>query len=225
RPGIRPPHEALVRFVQHVLAGQRLVHPVVHDARGRVEAEQVVDRGGQFERALVAVPLHGTDPTWIDDTGPEDPVGLLAERARAHGVGRGRVADVGLRVGAGQRAHRGDHAAVVLEVVVGVGDVVFTRIDVLRRHRDASVVGAHVVTRRDPVESTSVREATPGGVDLGEIGVIPPRTGLDGLEDARAVRAGFGAEDTGRGPALVAVFGQIGAGVGANVVLFVRLLG
>src|SRR5690606_40658172 len=77
---------------------------------------------------------------------------------------------------------------------------------------------------RDPVESAPDREATPCEEVLAGTGAIPPRTGLDGLEDARPVRAGFGAEDTGRGPALVAVFGQIGAGVGANVVLFVRLV-
>ena len=43
--------------------------------------------------------------------------------------GPGVVADVGGRVLAGQRAHGGDHAAVVLEVVVGVGDVVLAGVE------------------------------------------------------------------------------------------------
>ena len=48
-------------------------------------------------------------------------------------VGPGAVADVGARGGAGQRADRGHHAAVVLVVVVGVGDVVLAAVGVLDR--------------------------------------------------------------------------------------------
>ena len=85
---------------------------------GGVEAEEVVDGRGELEGALVAVALHRADPARVDHAGPEDPVGLLLQGPGADGVGGGRVADVGLGVGAGQRAHGGDHAAVVLEVVV-----------------------------------------------------------------------------------------------------------
>src|SRR5690349_17189696 len=52
RPRVRLLHERLIVLVEDVLLGQGLVHPVVDDAGGRVEAEQVVDRGGQLERAL-----------------------------------------------------------------------------------------------------------------------------------------------------------------------------
>jgi hypothetical protein len=72
-PGVGLAQEVLVLLVQHVGAGQLLVHPVVHDARGRVEAEQVVDRGRQLEGTLVAVPLHRGDPARVDHPGPEHP--------------------------------------------------------------------------------------------------------------------------------------------------------
>src|SRR6202000_2332700 len=110
--------------VADVTLRQFFVHPVRDDVRGRVVAEQVVDGGGQLEGALVAVPAHRGQPPRVHHPSAEDPGGLLGQATGAHGAGVGRVADVGVRVAAGQRPDRGDHAAVVLEVVVGVGDVV-----------------------------------------------------------------------------------------------------
>src|SRR3712207_7013772 len=60
--------------------------------------------------------LFRSDPPRVDHAGPEDAVGLLLQRPGPHRVRRRRVTDVRLGVAAGQRAHRGDHAAVVLEV-------------------------------------------------------------------------------------------------------------
>ena len=62
---------------------------------------------------------------------------VLLIRSGAGGVGRGGVTDVCLGIGAGQRSDRGDHAAVVLEVVVVVGDVMFAGVDVLGSDLDA----------------------------------------------------------------------------------------
>ena len=101
--------------------------------------------------------------------------------------------------GAGQRADGGDHAAVVLEVVVGVGDVVLAGVGVLRRDRDPLVRGLHLAAGRDAVDAAAVGVAAPDGVDLGEVGVVAPVAGVDELQQARAVRAGLGAEDPGRG--------------------------
>ena len=224
RPGVRLLHERLVGLVEHVLLGQRRVHPVVHDPGSGVEAEQVVDRRGQLEGALVAVPLHRTDPARVDHPGPEDPVGLLLQCPRPHGVRGRRVAHIGLRVGAGERAHRRDHPAVILEVVVAVGDVVLAGVDVLGGHLDAPVVGAHVVGGRRPVEPTAVGETAPHGVDLGQVVVIAPRARLDDLQDPGAVRPGLGAEDPRGGPSLVAVLGEVAQHVGAHEVQLLRLV-
>ena len=66
-------------LVADVGVGELLVHPVLDHARRRVVAEQVVDGGGEFEGALVAVPFHRLDPARVDDPGPEDTRGLLGQ--------------------------------------------------------------------------------------------------------------------------------------------------
>ena len=157
------------------------------DARGGVEAEEVVDGRRELEGALVAVALHRRDPPRVDHARAEDPVGLLLERAGADRVGRGRVPDVGLGLGAGQRADGGDHAPVVLEVVVAVEDVRLAVVDILRGHLDAAVGPLHVLGRGLAVEVTPVGVATPLGVDLREVVVAAPVAGLDDLEDPGAV--------------------------------------
>ena len=129
---------ALVCSIEHVRGGQLLVHPVVDHAGGRVVAEQVVHGRGHLERALVPVPGHRGEPPRVDHPGAEHPLGLLGQGAGAHQVRHGRVADVGGRGGPGQVPHHGHHAAVELEVVVGVGDVVLAGVGVLRRDRDPS---------------------------------------------------------------------------------------
>ena len=96
----------------------------------------------------------------------------------------------------------------VLEVVVGVGDVVFAGVGVLGGHRDPSVRGAHVVDRRHTGQVAAVGVAAPGGVDAGQVGVVAPVAGVDELQQTRTVRAGFGPEHPRRGPAPVPVFGQ-----------------
>lgn len=69
------------------------------------------------------------------------------------------------------------------------------------------------------VEFAAVGVAAPDRVDLGEVGVGAPVAAVDELEEARSVRTGAGAEDTGGGAAFVAVFGEVGLGVGADVVV------
>src|SRR3712207_9447018 len=115
--------------------------------------------------------LFRSDPPRVDHAGPEDAVGLLLQRPGPHRVRRRRVTDVRLGVAAGQRAHGGDHAAVVLEVVVTVGDVVLAGVDVLRGDLDAAGGGAHVVRPGRGGEAPGVGAAPPRRSDLGEGGV------------------------------------------------------
>src|SRR5947209_3056602 len=117
---------------------------------------------------------HGGDPARVHDPGPEHAAGLFGQGAGLRRVGDGRVADVGGGVAAGQGADHGDHAAVVLEVVVGVGDVVLAGVDVLGRHRDPAEGTFHVRPGVHAVESAAVGVAAPDRVDLGQVGVIAP---------------------------------------------------
>src|SRR5213076_3579524 len=91
-----------------------------------------------------------------------DPLGLLGQRAGPHVGGPVRVTDDGGRVTAGEGADHGDHAAVVLEVVVGVGDVVFAGVDVLGGHGDAAVDAFEVGAGGAAVQLTAVGVAAPG---------------------------------------------------------------
>src|SRR5699024_6173055 len=126
--------------------------------------------------------------------------------------------------GAGERTHRRDHAAVVLEVVVRVEDVGLAVVDVLRRDLDAAVGALHVLRGRLAVEVAAVGVTTPLGVDLREVLVAARAAGLDDLEDARTVGAGLGPEDPRAGAPFVTVLRRVGGGVGAHVVLLLRLL-
>ncbi len=112
----------------------------------------------------------------------------------------------------------------ILEVVVGVGDVVFAGVGVLRRHRDTSIVGAHVLGGGYAVQAATVGEATPRGIHLGEIRIGAPVPGVDELQDPRTVRPGLGTEDPPHRAVGVAVLGFVPFGVGAYVVHLERFV-
>ncbi|CAO0837524.1 hypothetical protein SMICM17S_10648 [Streptomyces microflavus] len=150
------------------------------------------------ECALVAVAAHRLDPLGVDDPGAEDAGGLLDEGPRADGLGAGGVPDVRLRGLALQRAHGRHHAAVVLEVVVRVRDVVLAGVGVLRGDLDPLVRGLHLLAGRAAVELAAVGVTAPDRVDLGEVGVGAPVAGVDELEEPGAVRAGPRARRPGR---------------------------
>ena len=155
------------------------------------------------------MPLHGADPARVDHPGPEHPRGFLGERPGPDGVWRGRVADVGLGLGPGERAHGGDHAAVVLEVVVGVGDVVLDGCRCSwppRRSADSwSPCPPRAGRRPDRGRTrTRPRRCRPRR-DL----IISPVAGLDQRQESRPVRARRGPEDPGGGAPLVPMLGQI----------------
>lgn len=161
---------------------------------------------------------HCFYPPRIDHSSTEYPARFFVEGAGFDGFLAGGVADVGFGVFSGECADGGDHAAVELEVVVGVGDVVFFGVDVFGGDLDAFVGGAHVVGGFDAVEVAAVGVAAPGGVDLGEVLVVAPVAGFDELEESGAVGSGFGAEDAAD---VVVGVGGIGFGVGFDVVVFV----
>ena len=112
----------------------------------------------------------------------------------------------------------------VLEIVVGVGDVVLAGIGVLGRHRDAAVLPAHIVGSRRPVEAAAVREAAPRRVDLREVGVVAPVAAVDQLQQPGAVRARFRAENPCGGSTSVTVLGDVGVRVRTNVIRLGRLV-
>src|SRR5690606_8243883 len=163
----------------------------------------------QFKCALITVVPHRRQPPGVNHSGTENPGGLFPQRPGAHLVRCGGIADVGLRLDAGEGAHGGDHAAVVLEVVVRVGDVVLAGVRILRGYRDPPIVGTHVFRRRLTVQVAPVGETAPRGVDLGEISVATPVTRVDQLEQACPVGTGGGTEDAPQRAFTVTVFREV----------------
>ena len=70
-PGVALFEELAKHVAQGVSFGNLFVHPIIDDAGGRIVAEEVVDRGGQFEPSFVAVPLDSLEPLGIDHAGAE----------------------------------------------------------------------------------------------------------------------------------------------------------
>ena len=118
--------------------GQRLVHPVLDDARWwrrsrRGSRRWPPARRRPCSRGGASAAIHLGLTTRLRKTRPRS---SASERACTRS-GSAESPKHGLGVAAGERAHRGHHAAVVLEVVVGVEDVVLAVVLVLDRDVDA----------------------------------------------------------------------------------------
>ncbi len=149
--------------------------------------------------------LHRPDPLRVDNPGAHHPGGLLGQAPHPGPGGVGGVAEPGLGLHAGDGPDRRDHPAVVLQVVIGIEDVVLAVVLVLDRDLDRGEPAAHRLGSGQAHPGAPVGPAAPRLVDGGEIGVGTPVPGLEEREDARAVRSGLRAED----PRVVAEPGQV----------------
>ena len=129
------------------------------------------------------------DPARVDHAGAHDAGRLLGERAHLGRAGSAESPNHAFGSRAGERADGGDHAAVVLQVVVGVEDVVLAVVLVLDGHVDGGEAAAHGVLVGDAVAVAAVGEAGPGDVDRGEVVVGAPVALLEQRQDAHAVGA------------------------------------
>src|SRR5258708_17077436 len=115
---------------------QALVDEVGSNLRRRIETEDVVDGGRKLKATLVAVALDGFDPFGVDYARAIDPQSLFAKIANLRRVRTRAVAEVRFRLSPGKRPDRRDHAAVKLEVIIGVEDVVLAIVLVGQRPLD-----------------------------------------------------------------------------------------
>src|SRR5919202_5015219 len=88
-PGVGPLHEVADFFIENVLTGYILVHPVLDHACGGVVAEEVIDGGGELESTLVSVALHRRDPLRVRHARAEDTAGVLGGNAGVPARGGG----------------------------------------------------------------------------------------------------------------------------------------
>ena len=156
-------------WIEDVALGDVLVHPVFDDLSGGVVAEHVVHGGCEFKSALVAVAFHGINPLGVNDAASEHAPGLVLEVAVAGPGGVGTVAEELARVAACQGAHGGNHAAVVLHVVVAVEDVVLAGVLVLGGNDDLAEPLAELGPGAYAMLRLGVGIATPNGIDLCEV--------------------------------------------------------
>ena len=135
------------------------------------------------------------DPLGVDDPRAEDAQRLLFEVAHVRPRRIGRVAEVAPRRRSRQRANGGDHAAVELQVVVRIEDVVLAVVLVLGGDLDAREHGLEARPGVDAVLVARVGVAAPVHVRRREVGRRLPVAFVDQRQDAGAVGARRRAED------------------------------
>ena len=190
--------------VQDVTFSDVLVHPVFNDLGGSVVAEHVVDGRRQFKGSLVTVALHGLNPFGVYHAATEYPAGFVL---KVPDPGPGRVGTVPKklpRVPAGQGAHGGDHAAVVLHVVVAIEDVVLPGVLVLGGHHYLTEPAAELRTGVDAEILTGVGISAPSSVHLGQVLHGFPVPFVQRCQNSCSVSSRLTAEDPvhGSGPCI-----------------------
>ena len=89
----------------------------------------------------------------------------------------------------GQGAHSGHHPAMILQVVIGVEDVVLAVVLVLDCDLDRRESASHGVAVGVPVAGAAVREPRPREVHVGKVGLRTPGALLDHGQHTGAVDA------------------------------------
>ena len=169
---------------------------------GGVVAKHIVHGGRQLESALVAVAPHGFHPLGIDHPTAKNPAGFVLQIPHP-GTGRvGTVAKELAGIAAGQSAHRGNHPAVILHIVIAVEQVVFPIVLVLGGNDNLAEPLAELGPGLDAEILPGVSVAAPGGINLSQILDRFPIAFVDGGQDAGPVGAGLAAKDAveGGGP-------------------------
>ena len=196
------PKELLHFGIQDILRGDIRIHPILDDLGGGVVAKHIVHGGCQLESALVAVAPHGFHPLGIDHPAAKDPAGFILQIPHP-GTGRvGTVAKELAGIAAGQSAHRGNHPAVILHIVIAVEQVMFPIVLILGGDDNLAEPLAELGAGLDSEILPGVGVAAPGGINLSQIRDGFPIALVNGGQNAGPIGAGFAAKDAveGGGP-------------------------
>ena len=193
--------EAAHRLVAEIGVEQRIEMVVLDLARGGGEGEQVVDRGGDLERSLVAVPHHAPRSIW----------GWRRGRARPGRSPPSACARAGIRGANGRRgrsrAGGPTDAARWRRARPRTGSSRRCRAGRARdcpgcaapaRRRAAA---APARRRRPAVDAAAIGVAAPGEPGPGEVAIVLPAALVDQRLQPGAVGAGLAAEDAAPPPA------------------------
>ena len=193
-PGVGGAKEIAHLLRERIVLGQSLVDEVRRNLRGRIEAEDVVDRRCQFQSTFVAMPLDALNPLWIDHARTIDAQSLFFKIADLGRIGPRAIAEIRLGLGSRQGADGSDHASVELEIIVGVEDVVLAIVLIVQRHLNRLQTFSKHRPGIHPVRVLAVRIATPLQKHSGEVLVAFPVAGFDQGQNARAIRTGLRAK-------------------------------
>ena len=141
------------------------------------------------------MPLHRLHPLRVHHAGAENAAGFVCQIAHARPARVARVAEVGGGIASGKGPHRCHHAAVILQVVVAVENIVLTVVLILHRNGHRRKARFKGLRGFQAIRLTGIGIPTPGHVDLGQILVTPPVALVEQGQNTGAVRARLGAED------------------------------
>ena len=122
-------------------------------------------------------------------------VGLVLQVANPGAGPIGSVPGEPAGIGPGESADVGDHAAMILYVVIAVEDDVLAVVLVVCGDDGMAETEAELLPGIDVEFLLGVGVATPGGVDLGQVLDRFPVALVENGQDARAVGAGLASKD------------------------------
>ena len=138
--------------------------------------------------------LHRLDPLGVDHPAPEHPARFVLQVADPSSGRVGAIAEKLARVPAGQGPHGGDHAPVILHVIITVEYVVLPGVLVLGGHDDLAEPLPELGPGTHSEVSLGVSVAAPSGVDLRQVLHRFPIALVQRRQDTGPVGARFAAE-------------------------------
>ena len=117
---------------------------------------------------------HRLNPARVDHPGAEHTPRFLVQRAGFYCFLPRGVTDEGIRILTSEGTHCRNHSPMELEVIIRVGDVMFSGVNIFGCNLNALVGGAHIVGSLYPIKTTTVGVPAPCGVDRCKVMVITP---------------------------------------------------
>ena len=175
-PGIGGLQKAPHLGIAQPLITDAPIAPIGHAAGTGVVGKEIVEAGGHFEPALVAVALHGGNPAGVEHPAAQHLVEFPLEPVQPRSPMTGMVAKPKGRGLALQGFSCGAQAPLELVVVVGIEQIMLAVV---------LVVEHHLHLGQTPFESSAIRLGLNG---FGTLGAIAPSAPLEkGLGQVTAV--------------------------------------
>src|SRR3954465_9081580 len=167
-------HELADCRIADVRLVKRVEMRVVHRPRGRGESEEVIDRGGDLGRPLVAVPHDPGDPARVGGAAAHHPADLLAQAADTRPVGLGVIVVVDRRRASREVPHRQRQPALELVVIIAVEQIVLAIVLVVQHRLGLGEPRFEQVTLRPALAAGAVGPLAPAELQIGKVALVIP---------------------------------------------------